>query len=94
MNIGDVSYSTKNRRAHDIAQNFDIETIQRTLTIAKKNVADCVESNENLERSLVPHSSESGFALFLENDFTKAQWERLVEDSKKRERTFIHRSTN
>lgn len=80
-NMIEVSYSTKNRRAHDIAENFDIETIQRALSIAKQNEVR-IESNENLERFPIPHSNESAFALFLENDFTKAQWERLVEDSK------------
>lgn len=84
-----ASYSTKLRRAHELAGKFDIETIQLALNLANRNVVDesdsesdeCTESVEHLP---IRHSNESGFAFFLENDYSKAQWERLVADSKKR----------
>lgn len=59
------------------------KTEERALTIAKAKV-NYVESKNELEHSidLIPHSNESAFALFLENDCSKAQWEQLVDDSK------------
>lgn len=83
-NIDEMSHSTKNRRAHDIAKNFDIQTIQRALDIAKQNENYVESPNDSVDRSVVPHSNESGMALFLENDFKKRQWELLVQDSKER----------
>lgn len=79
----DVSYSTLNRRAHEMAQNFDIATLQLALNIAKKNanVVDAIDAENN--SSVIPHTLDSAFALFLENDFSKIQWDRLVYDSKK-----------
>lgn len=84
QNILDVSYSTKLRRAHEIVDQNDIETIQLALNLAKKNcVAESVESSESDQCNPIKHSNESAFAFFLENDFSKAQWDRLVTDCKK-----------
>lgn len=79
----DVSYSTVNRRAHEMAAQYDIATIQLALDIAKKNAnhVDPPECDDN--GSIIRHSNESAFALFLENDFSATQWDRLVNDSKK-----------
>lgn len=56
------------------------------MNIAKQQAnhvsVETIEPNTNAECSPVPHSNESGMALFLENDFTKAQWQLLVDDSK------------
>lgn len=80
-----VSYSTLNRRAHEMAQRYDVATIQMALDIAKKkiNCADPLDDDDN-HCSIIRHSNESAFALFLENDFSVAQWDRLVTDSKKK----------
>lgn len=64
-----------------MAEEFNIATIQLALNIAKKN-ANYVDMCANSDCSIIPHSLESAFALFLENDFSTAQWERLVNDSK------------
>lgn len=50
----------------------------------QKEAENFVELIEHPEPSVVPHSLETGFALFLENDFSKIQWDRLVQDSKDR----------
>lgn len=86
VNIKEMSYSTKLRRAHDMSKNCDIETIQLAFNIAQRSetVTENAESSQSVERSPVRHSNESAFAFFLENDYSKAQWERLVADSKKR----------
>lgn len=86
LDMHDVSYSTLNRRAHEIAEQFDIATIQLALNIAKKNanVIDTIDGDDDIDSStVIPHTLESAFAFFLENDFSKAQWDRLVHDSKK-----------
>lgn len=82
MEMHEVSYSTVNRRAHEMAENFDIATIQMALDIAKKN-ANHVDPPVIDNCSIICHTNESAFALFLENDFSVAQWDRLVNDSKK-----------
>lgn len=79
-----ASYSTINRRAHDMAESFDIRTLELALSIAKRNVNVAADETETTSSAPVPHSLESGFALFLENDFSRKQWERLVHDSKER----------
>lgn len=80
-NMNDVSYSTLNRRAHELAEQFDVSTIELALNIAKKN-ANCIDVCENNDDSaIIKHSLESAFALFLENDVSKALWIRLVHDS-------------
>lgn len=85
MNMSEVSHSTKLRRSHDIARQYDIETIQLALNFAKMNesVDENIESNGSVDVVPMKHSNESGFAFFLENDFSKKQWERLIADSKK-----------
>lgn len=84
-NLSEVSYSTLNRRAHDIAQKFYVSTIQLALNIAKRD-SNFVEVSEKSSAAadIEFHTLESGFALFLENDFTKSQWELLCDDSKSR----------
>lgn len=79
-NLSDVSYSTINRRAHDMAEKYNIRTIELALTIAKKK-ENYIEATETISTPVVPHNLESAFALFLENDFSKLQWDRLVQDS-------------
>lgn len=81
--MSEVSYATINRRAHEMAENFDIRTIELALAIAKRN-ENYPEPIEIANSAPVPHSLESGFALFLENDFSKLQWDRLEQDSKER----------
>ena len=81
VNLEEVSYSTKNRRAHDIANMYDLQTIQLALDIAKRK-SNYIEGNTS-NYTITCHSTESAFAFFLENDFSKEQWERLVEDCKR-----------
>lgn len=78
-NLSEVSYSTINRRAHDMAEKYNIRTIELALTIAKKK-ENYIEATETIS-TVVPHNLESALALFLENDFSKLQWDRLVQDS-------------
>lgn len=80
--LHEVSYSTINGRAHELAEQFDTATLQLALNIAKNNANISYESDSAVS-SIIPHSLDSAFALFLENDFSKAQWDRLVNDSKK-----------
>lgn len=68
--ISKVSYSTINRRAHDMAVKYDIRTLELALAI-KKRKDNYVEPIDNTNSSPVPHSLESAFALFMENDFSK-----------------------
>lgn len=79
----EASYSTINRRAHDMAEKYDVRTIKLALAIANKNI-NYIKPFEDTNYHPVPHSLESGFALFLENDFSKLQWDRLVQDSAER----------
>lgn len=58
----DVSYATLNRRAHEMAEKFDVATIQLALDIAKKN-GKYVDACNNEDSSIVPHSYESAFAI-------------------------------
>ncbi len=64
-----------------MAEKYDVPTLQLALEIAKKN-SNYTEPMKVTIPAPVPHSNETGFALFLENDFSKLQWDRLVQDSK------------
>ncbi|KAJ6646173.1 hypothetical protein Bhyg_01384 [Pseudolycoriella hygida] len=80
--LTNLSYSTLNRRLHDLAEKFDHEALERAVSISKRkrNYVE-VESTENTHSQVNVHKLETAFAFFMDHDYSKITWDALVEDT-------------